>query len=140
MLRGFATVSFYAADVKAARAWYEDLLGIEAYYAVPSAEDPAYVEFRFGDFQCELGIIDAKYATHQVTSGPAGAVIHWHVDDLEAELQHLLAHGATLQDPITERGNNTGFRTAAVVDPFGNLIGIMNNPHYLEILEDLKTA
>ena len=116
MLRGLATVSFYAADVKAARAWFE---------------------FRFGDFECELGIIDAKYATHQVGS-PAGAVIHWHVDDLESELQRFLDHGATLHEPITERGNNTGFRTAAVVDPFGNLIGIMNNPHYLEILAQLK--
>ena len=59
MLRGLATVSFYAGDVKAARRWYEELLGIEAYYAVPSADEPAYVEFRFGDLQCELGIIDA---------------------------------------------------------------------------------
>jgi hypothetical protein len=25
-----------------------------------------------------------------------------------------------------------------VVDPFGNIIGIMNNPHYLEILAELK--
>jgi predicted enzyme related to lactoylglutathione lyase len=137
MLRGLATVSFYAADVKAARAWYEELLGIEAYYAVPNAEEPVYVEFRFGDLECELGIIDARYATHQVGS-PAGAVIHWHVDDLESELQRLLDHGATLQEPITERGNNTGFRTAAVADPFGNLIGIMNNPHYLEILAKLQ--
>jgi hypothetical protein len=24
--------------------------------------------------------------------------------------------------------------TAAVVDPFGNVLGIMYNPHYLEIL------
>jgi predicted enzyme related to lactoylglutathione lyase len=138
MLRGFATVSFYATDLKAARAWYEELLGIEAYYAVPTAEDPAYVEFRFGDYQCELGIIDARYATHQVASAPAGAIIHWHVDDLEGELQHLLDHGATLHEPITERGNNSGFRTASVVDPFGNLIGIMNNPHYLQILQELN--
>ena len=100
-------------------------------------ENPAYIEFRFGDFQCELGIIDAKYAPHQVGNGPAGAVIHWHVDDLEGDLERLLSLGATLLEPITERGNNTGFRTASVVDPFGNIIGIMNNPHYLEILADL---
>ena len=46
--------------------------------------------------------------------------------------------GATELEGITERGNNTGFRTASVVDPFGNIIGIMNNPHYLQILADLK--
>ena len=138
MLRGFATVSFYATDVKAAREWYSKLLGIEAYYAVPSVEEPAYVEFRFGDFQCELGIIDAKYAPHRVSDGPAGAIVSWHVDDLEGELEHLLELGATLNEGIVERGNNTGFRTASVVDPFGNLIGIMNNPHYLQLLTALK--
>ena len=138
MLRGLATVSFYAGDVKAARRWYEELLGIEAYYAVPTAEEPAYVEFRFGDFQCELGIIDAKYATHQVGPTAAGAIVNWHVDDLEGTLARLLELGATLNEGIVERGNNSGFRTASVVDPFGNLIGIMNNPHYLQILEELK--
>jgi hypothetical protein len=25
--------------------------------------------------------------------------------------------------------------TAAVVDPFGNVLGVMYNPHYLEVLE-----
>jgi hypothetical protein len=31
-----------------------------------------------------------------------------------------------------ERGE--GFVTAAVVDPFGNILGIMYNRHYLEVL------
>jgi hypothetical protein len=43
-----------------------------------------------------------------------------------------------VNEGIVERGNNTGFRTASVVDPFGNLIGIMNNPHYLQTLANLK--
>jgi hypothetical protein len=34
---------------------------------------------------------------------------------------------------ITPRGE--GFVTASVVDPFGNVIGIMANPHYLEVLK-----
>jgi predicted enzyme related to lactoylglutathione lyase len=93
--------------------------------------------FRFGDLQCELGIIDALYARQQVGAGPAGAIINWHVDDLEAELQHLLDLGATPHEPIIERGTGTGFRTAAVVDPFGNLIGIMTNPHYQQVLQNL---
>ncbi|GAA1593105.1 VOC family protein [Kribbella karoonensis] len=138
MLRGLATVSFYAADVKAARDWYEKLLGVEAYYAVPSAEEPAYVEFRLGDLQAELGIIDAKYATQQVGTA-AGAIMYWHVDDLEGTLARLVELGATVNEDVVERGSNTGFRTASVVDPFGNLLGIMTNPHYVEILEDLRS-
>ncbi|MGZ0150258.1 VOC family protein [Kribbella sp. WER1] len=138
MLRGFATVSFYATDVKAARDWYEKLLGVEAYYAVPSAEDPAYVEFRLGDLQAELGIIDAKYATHQVGAA-GGAIMYWHVDDLEGTLARLLELGATVHENIVDRGNNTGFRTASVVDPFGNLLGIMTNPHYAEVIDNLRS-
>jgi hypothetical protein len=30
--------------------------------------------------------------------------------------------------------------TAAVVDPFGNVLGVMQNPHYLEILRSSGTA
>lgn len=139
MLRGMATVSFYAADVKAARDWYQELLGVEAYFAVPSADDPQYVEFRIGDFQAELGIINAKFASHTVDAGPAGAVLYWHVEDVEASLARLIELGATLLEEITERGENTGFRTASVTDPFGNVIGIMNNPHYLEILSSTRS-
>jgi len=27
-----------------------------------------------------------------------------------------------------------GFVTASVVDPFGNVLGLMRSPHYLEVL------
>jgi predicted enzyme related to lactoylglutathione lyase len=137
MLRGFATVSFYVADMAAAKAWYSELLGIEPYYAVPAEGDPAYLEYRFGDFQCELGLIDAKYAPHEV-GRPGGAIVYWHVDDLDATVERLLELGATANEPITARGDS-GFRTASVVDPFGNLIGVMYNPHYLEVLASLQS-
>lgn len=52
------TVSFWADDVKAAREWYSNLLGITPYFERPDSNNPAYVEYRFGDFQHELGIID----------------------------------------------------------------------------------
>lgn len=32
------------------------------------------------------------------------------------------------------RRQESGFVTASVVDPFGNVLGIMANPHYLQIL------
>jgi hypothetical protein len=51
-------------------------------------------------------------------------------------LARLLELGATEHDPITQRGDGTkGFTTAAVVDPFGNVLGIMYNPHYVSILD-----
>jgi hypothetical protein len=33
-----------------------------------------------------------------------------------------------------------GRRGASVVDPFGNIPGLMRNPHYLEVLEATLTA
>jgi predicted enzyme related to lactoylglutathione lyase len=126
MLRGFATVSYYAEDLAAASAWYSEVLGIEPYY-----ERPGYIEFRVGDYEHELGIIDAKYRPNEPEQ-PGGEVIHWHVDDLAGSYERLLGLGATVYQPPIEHG--PGFATAAVADPFGNLLGIMYNQHYLDVL------
>lgn len=130
MLNGVATISFYAADVAAAEQWYEEILGIPAYFHVPG-----YVEFRIGDFQQELGIIDLRYAPPQ-GDAPAGAIVYWQVEDVDGSLERLLSAGATAYQPVTERGE--GFVTAAVRDPFGNLLGVMANAHYVEIVESLR--
>lgn len=58
MLRGLTTISFHAQDVAAARDRYAEFLGVPAYFQRPEQGDPVYVEFRVGDYQHELGIID----------------------------------------------------------------------------------
>src|SRR5436190_15881172 len=118
MLRGLTTVSFWAADLAAAKQWYTELFGVEPYF-----ERPGYFEFRLGDYQHELGVIDSRYAPSASAAGPAGAIVYWHVDDVAATLARLLAMGAQAHQPLTERG--VGFVTASVVDPFGNILGIM---------------
>lgn len=134
MLRGLATVSFYADDLVAAKQWYTEALGVEAYYAFPHEGPPAYIEFRIGDYEHELGVIDARYAPHRPSSPPSGSIVYWHVDDLQAAFDRLLSLGAEEHEPITHRGDGAGFSTASVVDPFGNILGIMRNPHYLSVL------
>ena len=136
-LRGLATLNFYADDVLAARAWYEKLFGIRAYFAMPE-EAPAYIEFRIGDDADEFGIIDRKYGPKAMQKGPGGAVMNWHVDDLEGTFKKLIAAGATVYEPITPRSG--GFITASVVDPFGNVLGIMTNPHFIELHGGLAEA
>lgn len=139
ILRGLATVSFWADDVIAARKWYSELLGIAPYFERPDAQNPAYIEFRVGDYLDELGIIDRRYAPEGTSSGatvPGGAVIYWHVDDVAATVEKLKAMGATEHEPVTPR--EAGFVTASVVDPFGNILGLMYNPHYLEVLAGRK--
>ncbi|MGC4876496.1 VOC family protein [Micromonospora sp. DT43] len=133
-LRGFATLNIWADDVAAATEWYAQFLGQDAYFSRPGPDgSPAYTEFRLGDYQAELGIIDRRYAPPGAATGPGGTVMHWHVDDLDATVARLLALGATEYQPITPHGDE-GFITAAVVDPFGNVLGVMNNPHYLDVL------
>jgi predicted enzyme related to lactoylglutathione lyase len=133
-------MNFWADDVAAAVAWYEEFLGIDAYFERPGPDGrPAYAEFRVGDYQHELGIIDSSYRPPGAATGPGGAVMHWHVDDLDATVQRLLSMGAKEYQPITRHGE-AGFVTASVVDPFGNVLGVMYNPHYLEVLASTKPA
>lgn len=129
MLRGMATVNYYADDLEAAKDWYSELLGVAPYFTVPGG----YYEFRIGDYQAELGIINKKFAPAH-PDRPGGQIVNWHVDDVAATFARLLELGATVYEPIIERGEGTGFVTASVVDPFGNVLGIMTNPHYLAIL------
>lgn len=92
----------------------------------------AYAEFRIGDHEDELGIIDSSYRPPGATTDPGGAVMHWHVDNVNATVERLLTMGATEYQPITQREEE--FVTAAVVDPFGNVLGIMYSPHYLDVV------
>ncbi len=132
-LRGFATLNIWADDVPAAAAWYADFLGQEPYFSVPGPDgQAAYIEFRIGDHADELGIIDRRWQPAAATDGPGGAIMHWHVDDLEGTVDRLVARGAAPYEPITPRGD-TGFVTASVVDPFGNVLGVMTNPHWVEL-------
>lgn len=133
MFRGFATVTFSADDLAAASKWYAELFGVEPYYAFPPAPaKAAYIEFRVGDDEDEIGLIDRRHVSAGARGEPGGAVIHWHVDEVEATLARLLAMGAIAYEPLIERG--AGFRTASVIDPFGNIVGIMHNPHFLSVL------
>jgi predicted enzyme related to lactoylglutathione lyase len=140
VLRGFATISYWTDDMEAAKRWYADLLGVEPYFEVPGPDGRvAYAEFRIGDSQDELGLIQRAWEPAGAAAGPGGAIMHWHVDDIAATFEKLLSMGAKEYQPITPRGD-TGFVTASVVDPFGNVLGIMYNPHYVEILESAGRA
>ncbi|MGW4799333.1 VOC family protein [Nonomuraea sp. NPDC004297] len=136
MLRGLTTISFHAQDVAAARDRYAAFLGVPAYFQRPEQGDPAYVEFRVGDYQHELGIIDTRHAPDGWSTEDRGAIVYWALDDLEATWERLLEMGATPFEKPTERG--PGFVTASVRDPFGNILGLMVNHHYMDVLAGRK--
>jgi predicted enzyme related to lactoylglutathione lyase len=131
MLRGLTTVVYFADDLDAAKQWYSEVLGIEPYF-----NRPPYIEFRLGDYQHELGILDRRYSPAEGTDGPrpapAGATIYWHVDDTAAAVDRLVSLGATVLEAPRDFGE--GFIGASVIDPFGNILAVMRNPHYLDVL------
>ena len=134
MLRGLCTIAYTSNDHEAAKAWFSQLLGTEPYF-----DRPGYAEFRIGDYQHELGLLDGKFAGYlggEIVphDGRAGAIAYWHVDDLQAMVDHAVALGARVHHPIRQFQPDSDFVGATVIDPFGNVLGFMHNPHYLEVL------
>ncbi len=122
-LQGMATSNFQAADMAAAQSWYTDFFGAEPYFV-----RDGYLEWRFGRDMDEFGIVDAKFIPGRLEHTPGGQYTYWSVDDVQATFDDLLARGATPFEPPTVRGE--GWVSGAVVDPFGNILGIIQNPHW----------
>lgn len=115
---GLRTAKYTAPDLAAAKAWYADVLGITPYF-----DEPFYVGFNVGGF--ELGITPDSNAAHErVEAG----VAYWGVTNADSAYVRLLTLGATPYEPVADVGG--GIRVAAVRDPFGNLLGVIENPSF----------
>lgn len=115
---GLRTVIYPAPHLDAAKDWYSRALGIEPYF-----DQPFYVGFNVGGY--ELGL-DPNAPSAPVEEG--GHMAYWGVNDIDAALQHLLATGASPHGPVQDVGD--GIQVATVRDPFGNLLGLIENPHF----------
>ena len=115
MLEGLRTVVYAVADLDAARAWYTDLLGHGPYF-----DEPFYVGFSVGGY--ELGLMPAEGGTD------TSSTTYWGVPDADAAYEALLARGGSPKAPVEEVGG--GIRLDAVTDPFGNVLGVIYNPHF----------
>ncbi|HXU40027.1 MAG TPA: VOC family protein [Blastocatellia bacterium] len=116
MFQGLRTVIYHVSDLDRAKAWYSSVLGIEPYF-----DQPFYVGFNVGGY--ELGL-----DPNMSTSGAGGVGAYWGVSDCEAAFNRLLELGASAHSPVQDVGE--GIRVATVNDPFGNLIGVIENPHF----------
>jgi predicted enzyme related to lactoylglutathione lyase len=115
MVLGLRTALYPVTDLAAGKAWYTRLLGCAPYF-----DQPFYVGFAVGGF--ELGLIPDG------APGVAGVQAYWGVADAATELSRLLGLGAVLHEPVRDVGD--GIRVAAVRDPFGNVFGLIENPHF----------
>jgi predicted enzyme related to lactoylglutathione lyase len=126
MFRGLAHLNLVAHDMPAAIAWYSKVFDAPPYFVRPEEGPPQYAEWRFGDDEDEFALMDARF--RPALASPGGALVSMHVDDIAAEMDRLTAHGATVFDPVTPRGE--GWWSASVADPFGNLLGLIQSPHW----------
>jgi predicted enzyme related to lactoylglutathione lyase len=117
MILGLRTVVYnVAADqLDRAKEWYTQAAGVAPYF-----DTPYYVGFNVGGF--ELGLHPDKQA------GPGGTVAYWGTRDIGGEVARLKGIGATEVDPIQDVGE--GIKVATLADPFGNLFGVIENPHF----------
>lgn len=117
MIHGLRTAAYPAPDLARAKAWYAEAFGVAPYF-----DEPCYIGFNIGGF--ELGLVpDAP-----VSRPAAGVVVLWGVDDVAAECGRLQALGATLHEAPKDVGG--GITVAAVLDPFGNILGLIHNPNF----------
>jgi predicted enzyme related to lactoylglutathione lyase len=61
-------------------------------------------------------------------AGSSGVVAYWSVPDAATELARLTELGAAVHEPLTDVGG--GIKVAAVKDPFGNVLGLIENPNF----------
>jgi len=110
MLQGLRTVIYHVSDLATATAFYTSVVGHAPYF-----NEPFYVGFNVGGY--ELGLLPDG----------DGVATYWGTNDIVAEHTRLLTLGAQPKDAITDVGG--GIKTATVSDPFGNVLGILENPH-----------
>ena len=116
--RGLRTAIYAVADLARAKAWYVDVLERAPYF-----DEEFYVGFNLGGF--ELGLVPEPDVP---ADRDAAGVAFWGVADAAAAYDRLLALGATDHEPIQDVGG--GVKIGAVRDPYGNVLGVVENPHF----------
>ncbi len=118
MFLGLRTVLYHVKDIEQAKQWYSNILGIKPYF-----DQPFYVGFNVGGY--ELGLDPDPSGT----SGKGTSVVaYWGVKNAEEALKELTNRGAKKHTDIQDVGE--GIKVASILDPFGNVFGIIENSHF----------
>lgn len=116
IFKGLRTVIYGVTDLARAKEWYVSAFGVDPYFDMPF-----YVGFNIGGY--ELGLDPNRGA-----SGAGGCTAYWGVDSAVDAVAKMEKLGATIDSPVTDVGE--GIKVASVLDPFGNVVGIIENPHF----------
>lgn len=116
---GLRTHIVRAENIKEVADWYTQVFEQKPYF-----ESKAYIGFEVGGF--EFGVF--QIFPWQEISSWKNIHIYWGVEDIESEYQRILELGATSYGEPTNVGGD--IVTAEVIDPFGNIFGIIYNPEF----------
>jgi predicted enzyme related to lactoylglutathione lyase len=117
-LLGLRTVVYQVTDLERAKQWYANALGIAPYF-----DQPYYVGFNVGGF--ELGLHPQE---QRAGDDPGHAIAYWGVESMAITWPRLISLGGVAVSAPQDVGD--GIQVATLRDPFGNLIGIIENPHF----------
>ena len=117
MILGLRTVMYHVDDVNKAKAWYAQVFGFKPYF-----DEPFYVGFDVSGYELGLHPADTK-----VTKG-GSTFAYWGVKDCKAAHRRLLELGAKPKTDVQDVGD--GILVATVTDPWGNIFGVIENPHF----------
>jgi predicted enzyme related to lactoylglutathione lyase len=120
MVKGLGTVIYPVSDLDGAKTWYST-----AFQQKPYFDEPFYVGFNIAGY--ELGL-DPNPSQTVSRPGPGGGVAYWRVANIDTAIQHFVTVGAIVVAPVQDVGGN--IKVATVADPFGNMIGLIENPHF----------
>ncbi len=115
---GLRTNIFHVPDLERAKDFYSKAFGKEPYF-----DQPFYVGFEIGGY--ELGLDPDPESG---SAGAGGSVAYWGVGSIDDEISRFESAGAKVLSPARDVGE--GIRVASVADPFGNVIGLIENPNF----------
>ena len=122
---GLRTTIYTVPDLEKAKDWYSLAFETQPYF-----DEEFYVGFNIAGY--ELGLQPEQKSSAAKT---ANVKTYWGVENIEEVYERFLQLGAL----PCEKPQNVGgqIKVASVKDPFGNVIGIIYNPHFQQ---DLDTA
>ena len=115
---GLRTVIYKVQDIEKGKKWYARAFGIEPYF-----DEPFYVGFNIAGY--ELGL-QPEEETPSVKGD--NTITYWGVEDIQSEYNRLLELGATIHEAPENVGGE--IMVASVKDLWGNIIGLIYNPHF----------
>jgi len=115
---GLRTTIYKVGDMQKAIEWYSN-----AFETAPYFNEPFYAGFNIAGY--ELGLQPEELPT---ANKAESVVSYWGVENVHEAYDRLIELGASENERPEHVGGD--IMTATVKDPFGNVVGLIYNPHF----------